>query len=176
MSQIILPPERQTGLRALLSVRRAKPTVSSSHAEPFRFRTLLDPKQLSHADIRERCSFYVTELFKPIEPHERSNKALFRKVARITGLGMQRIERLWRKYISKPDGLELAVLGAAYVQRLERHRKAAADAPDTAGGAREENILGAALGYSAARWQRAESTGRADRARRTQKTTAKNAN
>lgn len=175
MSQIILPPERQTGLRALLSLRRAKP-AASSHAEPFRIRTLLDPKQLSHADIRERCSFYVAELFKPIEPHERSNKALFRKVARITGLGMQRIERLWRRYISKPDGLELAVLGTAYVQRLRPRHKAAAEAPDTVGGAREENILGAALGYSAARWQRAESTGRADRARRTQKTTAKNAN
>lgn len=175
MSQIILPPERPTGLRALLSIRRAKP-VSSSHAEPFRIRPLLDPKQLSHADIRERCSHYIAELFQPIAPHERSNKALFRKVARVTGLGMQRIERLWRRYIAKPGGLELAVLGTAYVQHLEKHRKAAASAPAVRETPREESTLGSAVDYSASRWHRAEDVGREDRARRSQAPATKNAN
>lgn len=174
MNQIILPPERPTGFLALFAVRRAK-SAPSSHAEPFRFRNLLDPKRLTHADIRERCSFFITELFKPIEPHERSNKALFRKVARVTGFGMQRIERLWRQYITKPDGLELAILGTAYFQRVEQHRETAGPAPAIGGRAREEKTLGAAVDYSAPRWRKAEGTGRKDRARGAAKTSAPDA-
>lgn len=175
MNQVILPPERPTGLRAMFAIRRTKPIVSS-HKEPFRFRTLLVPKRLTHADIRERCSFFITELFKPIEPHERSNKALFRKVARVTGFGMQRIERLWRQYITKPDGLELAILGTAYFQHVEKHRQAAAPKPALRGGAREEDTLRSAVDYSARRWQRAEGTGRTDRKGRASKASAEDAN
>lgn len=169
MNQIIIPPSKPTGLRALYAFRRIAKPEPSSHAEAFRFRTLLDPKRLTHADIRERCSFYIGELSKPIEPHERSNKALFRKVARATGLKMQRIERLWRKYIAKPDGLELAILGTAYA-----HHKAAGAADR--GGAREGTTIGTAVDYSSSRWNRSESAGREDRARRSQAPATKNAN
>lgn len=117
----------------------------------------MDPKRLTHADIRERCKFCIEELFKPIAPHERSNKALFRKVAKATGLGMQRIERLWRQYIAKPDGLELAVLEMARVQ----HQPVSAEQ----GAQHVEPLLAGAADYSASRWRGAAGTRPRDDAR-----------
>jgi hypothetical protein len=165
MNQLVPHRPSPSGLRALFSVRRTRPDPSS-HPEQFRIRNFFDPKRLTHADIRARCKFCIEELFKPIAPHERSNKALFRKVSKATGLGMQRIERLWRQYITKPDGLELAVLETARTQR---------QAGAGQGAGHVEQILGGAVDYSASRWRETAEARPRDRARREASSTTEDA-
>jgi hypothetical protein len=73
-------------------------------------------------DLRAEISFKLGRMLLPLEPHEASRKAWWRKLSRLTGLGPRRVEKLYRGYVIEPKGREYKTVGDAYRRWLAQYR------------------------------------------------------
>ncbi len=114
-------------------------------------------KNVTHDDVRADVARKLQRMAQPIAPHETSRKAQFNKVSRLTGLGVRRVEKLWRGYVVKPLAQEHAQVLAAYRKWVEDAKSnALADLQRLE--QEHEEMAGMAAGYCGARWERAVAT------------------
>lgn len=141
------------------------PSETSRPRAPFfshediqmRIKPIQNREKVTHDDVRDDCARMVQRMAQPIAPHETSRKAQFNKVARLTGLGVRRVEKLWRGYVVKPLAQEHATVVAAYRKWLE-DAKAQALADLQKLEREHEELAGMAADYAGARWERALAT------------------
>lgn len=120
----------------------------------MRIKPIQKREEITHDDVRDDCARMVKRMAQPIAPHETSRKAQFNKVAKLTGLGVRRIEKLWRGYVVKPLAQEHAIVMAAYRKWLE-DAKAQAVADLQRLEREHEEMAGMAADYCHARWEAA---------------------
>ncbi len=111
-------------------------------------------KNVTHDDVREECARLVQRMGQSTAAHENSRKAQFNKVAKLTGLGVRRIEKLWRGYVVKPLAQEREIIRAAYAKWLGDARAQALAELQRLEQEHEE-MARMAADYCAARWERA---------------------
>jgi len=73
-------------------------------------------------DLRSEIVFKLGRMLLPLEPHEASRKAWWRKLSRMTGLEPRRVEKLYRGYVNEPKGREYKNIGDAYRRWLAQYR------------------------------------------------------
>lgn len=120
----------------------------------MRIKPIQKREEITHDDVRQDCARKLQRMAQPIAPHESSRKAQFNKVARLTGLGVRRVEKLWRGYVVKPLAQEHAIVIAAYRKWLE-DAKAQARADLQTLEREHEELAGMAARYCSARWEAA---------------------
>lgn len=111
-------------------------------------------KQVTPEDMRQQCAFRLQRMATPQTAHDGGRKAQFNKLAKLTGLGVRRVEKLFRGYVLKPLAHEYETIERAYCDWLTSAKaKAIADLRDieTEGAELERRVAD----YASSRWERA---------------------
>lgn len=119
-----------------------------------RERTNVTRKQVTPDEMRDRCAFRLQRMATPETADDGRRKAQFNKLARLTGLGVRRVEKLFRGYVLKPLAHEYETIERAYRDWLESAKaKAIADLREIE--IENERLAGVAAAYCSERWARA---------------------